>query len=207
MTPRRFLAILLLLIHPLSAWCEVPKPRPIAGKGMLVIIPPPLEQITPGSTIPLYRQPGVGRVRDIPPQALPGLAPVLDDGKSDHHVAVLGTKGAWLKVAYDDAGREGWLALARHWRYCSWDEFLPGRVVHLFAGLSKGYYLLRTAPDAASREIRSVTRQQLLTVDRVQDDWMMVTIAGASGGWLRWRDDNGRFLITIEPRAHPTDPP
>ncbi|HEY6839359.1 MAG TPA: hypothetical protein VI389_11490, partial [Geobacteraceae bacterium] len=125
-------ALVIALFVPLSCWGAPAKPRPAAGIGLVIIRPLSPPRYADISSVTLYREPGVGRVGTLATKILPGLAPVIAaTDKGETVLAVLGKKGNWLRVAYDDAGHEGWLALARPWRYLGWDDYLRGRRARL----------------------------------------------------------------------------
>ena len=53
----------------------------------------------------------------------------------------MGKKGSWLKIAYDDAGREGWLEHgARAGSTSPGRSSCPAALVRLLPGLKKGFY-------------------------------------------------------------------
>jgi hypothetical protein len=43
-----------------------------------------------------------------------------------------------------------------------------------------------------------MTPKQAFRVVKVQRDWVMVLLDQNTLGWLRWRDDDGRLLISVE---------
>ncbi|MBT0652240.1 hypothetical protein [Geomobilimonas luticola] len=204
MPTRLFLAVLLslsLLVPPVGH--AAAKPRPFAGIGILLIRPAsPTDTVAPG-TITLYREPGVGRLAELPPAKLPTLSQVLKAAPGETAVAVQGKRGAWLRIAYDEAGREGWVQLQRHWQYDDWDTFLKGRVVRLFAGMKKNLYSLRKEPATTSPEVQTLSASRNLRVIQVQEDWALAMIDLAAAGWIRWRDGDGRFLVVIDETFDP----
>jgi SH3-like domain-containing protein len=149
------------------------------------------------ATLTLYRTPGVGRIDEFATGKLPGLEAILGAGDGETPLAVAGKKGGWLRIVYDDAGHEGWLPLARTWIYTPWEAYLPGRSVRLLPGLRKEYTFMRNGPAADALALGTVGPQQRLRVSRVEGDWAFVTADGGSG-WLRWRDEDGRFLTASD---------
>ena len=194
---RNVITIVLMLLLALPAHGAPPTPRPYTGSGLLIIRSPASPDSDQPGTLVLYREPEVGRVAETARGALPLLTQVIVPPAGEYPVAVMGKKGAWLKIAYDQAGREGWLEMARGWDYLPWEEFLPGRTVRLLPGLKKPYYVLRrdSAPDG--RELDTLTPESAVRIDRMEGDWVHVTVAPQTAGWLRWRDEGGRFLITV----------
>ena len=190
---RTLFALLLIVTLAAPVPCAPPKPRPYTGIAALVLHLP-LAQPVANPTIVLYQEPGVGRIGEFPLTRLPRFA--LADGTL---LAVMGKKGKWLKVAYDEAGREGWLESARSWECQPWEQFLRGRLVRLLPGIRKEYHTLRNEPsDSASQLDPSSGQHDALRVIEVKGDWAMVMAGTAFYGWLRWRDADGRFLISID---------
>jgi hypothetical protein len=192
-----FIFILILSIAS-SVSGALPKPRPYTGSGLLVIRPfPPATPETP-CTLVLYREPGIGRIAEPSCATLPLLTPVMALPAEGFPLAVMGKKEGWLKIAYDEADREGWVEQDRNWAYHPWDDYLPGHSARLLPGLKKQWYSLRLAPSEATGEIGTLTPQETFRIDRVSDCWALVRGGTSAPGWLQWRDDSGRFLIFIE---------
>ncbi|MFZ3209370.1 MAG: hypothetical protein WA140_11135 [Geobacteraceae bacterium] len=183
-----------LLIVALAApvLCAPPIPRPYTGVAALVV-PMPLSQSVANHTIVLYQEPGVGRIGEFPLARLPRFA--LADVTL---LVVMGRKGKWLKIAYDEAGREGWLEPTRRWECQPWEQFLRGRLVRLLPGIRKEYHALRNDPSGSAAQLDPSIRQNDLRVIEVKGEWVMVMAGTAFYGWLRWRDADGRFLISID---------
>jgi hypothetical protein len=197
-----FLILLVFLITTPAAHAAV-KPRPLTGSGVLLIRPPSSSPATETTTITLYREPGVGKLAELPPEKLPSLGQVLKTTAGETAVAVQGKKGTWLRIMYDEAGREGWLQPERHWEYAGWEAYLKGRVVRLFSGLKKGFNTLRREPSGNAPEVADLSKPLTLRIVQLQDNWALVVIDLTASGWLRWRDDEGRFLIVIDESFDP----
>ncbi len=86
----------------------------------------------------------------------------------------------------------------RRWSYQLWDRYLKGRGIRLLAGMKKEFYNLRTAPASVAPTVETVTSQKGLRVIEVNDTWVLVLVDFSVSGWVRWRDDDGRFLISVE---------
>jgi hypothetical protein len=190
------LLALLLLLLPLMAAGAQPHLRPLAGIGF---IGPQsfLHDISPEQLV-LYREPGIGRLPEHDITEFPLLNQANNSTIPGIRLAVTGRKGEWVRVIYDDAGREGWITPPRHWGYHPWDRFLKGREVRLLSGLKKELYLLRPEPDPDTRASVTIERRQRMRVIEVMGDWMLVVIDLSGTGWLRWKDDDGRLLIEVE---------
>lgn len=201
-TWRALLAALCLALLPFPS-LAAPQPRPFTGSGMLLIRPFPPE--LPAGLVPivLYREPGVGRIAELTANQLPSLDTVRGPVGGARPVAVMGKKGNWLRIAYDDAGREGWVEAARRWEYLPWDAFLPGRSARFLPGLKKGEYVLRASPIETAPQLPPLTGGESLRLIEVQDDWALAAVDTGLRGWLRWRDRDGRFRITVGEKPTP----
>jgi len=187
---------LLLSFSPLPAKAA-PQQRPATGSGLLVIRPLTPKRAADIADLALYRAPEVGRISNMNAAGLPGLAPGMTPRPGEYLLAVTGKKGSWLRIAYDDAGREGWLEMPRYWEYTPWEKFLPGQTVRLLAGLKKDCYNLRDQAGDAAGQLYSLTGKTPLRVVQTRGDWIMVAVDSKAAGWLRWRDSDGRFLISV----------
>lgn len=197
---RILIASLLLLLLALPAFGAPVKARPYAGNALLIIHPPAFREPDKPAALIVYRDPEIGRIAELTCDALPLLSRVIALPIGEYPVAVLGKKGTWLKIAYDDAGREGWLEMARRWEYIPWDEFLPGRTARLLPGLKKGFYAVRQTPDEAAAEIEVLPPEKAFRILEVMAGWVRVETGAASSGWLQWQDNGSRFLISVSER-------
>lgn len=181
-------ALLMVALAAGSAYPAPPAPRPFSGCGILTLKQWGALEPAP---LPLYREPGVLRIAEKSAGTLPRLA---GDG-AEPLVAASERRGEWTRLSLDDAGRQGWLKQQRGWEYASWEEFLPGRTVRVLPGLKKGWYQLKGAPADAATELSSLSRDQLVQVLEVEEDW--VKLARPSG-WFRWRDPDGRLTVSLQ---------
>jgi hypothetical protein len=110
----------------------------------------------------------------------------------------MGKKGNWMRIAYDDAGREGWVEMARWWDYTTWEDFLKGRSARLLPGLKKGVYALRAVPSETSLLTGPLSVREKLRLIEIRGDWALVISDSGLSGWLPWRDGDGRFQINLE---------
>jgi len=190
-----FLTIVAILIHT-TAWSAPPKPRPLAGVGLLSIQNFSGQTDTP-QTLTIYREPGVGRIADLELAEFPSMAPSISLSPMIRHIAVTRWKTDWAKVIFDDSGREGWLKVSHAWKFQPWQRYLKGGEVRLLIGLRKEYYQLRPAP-LSSQTLAPVSKEKKLRVVDIDDNWMLIIVDFENSGWLRWKDDDGRLLITVE---------
>lgn len=158
------------------------------------------QQLQPScpSSVFLYREPGIGRIADLDLTDIPTLAPVMKAAREVQLFAVTRRKGDWIRIVYDEAGREGWFLPPRQWSYQSWDRFLRGRELRPGAGLKKEYLKLHAAPSTSSPVLESLDRERRLRVLDVSDGWALVLVDMSRSGWFRWQDEDGRFLVSVE---------
>ena len=178
---------LLFVLSIAVAQAALPTPRPLAGVGVLAVRP------GPGAAengIVIYGEPGVARIAEVVAADLPRLAGTA----AEPLVVVHARRGAWCRIAYDDAGRDGWIALRRSWSYLPWGDYLPGRRVKILPGMKKANYLLRLEPGVAARELDTLSRDQAVRVLEVYGDWARLQ---APAGWFRWRDGDERLTIRV----------
>lgn len=198
MHPMRSLAIIIILLifFPAIGSAAPSKPRPDTGQGVLMIAPFPPERTEAGGAVAIYRDPGIARLGEFPYKRLPGLEQIVGNVSGEIPLAVLSKKRGWVKVAYDDAGREGWVKMERFWRFEPWESFLTGRAAQLLPGLRNGYSVLRREADDRAPEFATLTQQSRFTIVEIRGDWAQVKVSFDISGWLRWRDADGRFLIS-----------
>jgi hypothetical protein len=188
-----FLFTMLLAVHTASASPYVPpKMRPYTGIGILMLTVAGDELNDP---LPLYEEPGLSRLGSLNPDRIPRYDWIFGAVPAAAPLVVTGRKGNWLRVAYDDAGREAWLNPARPAVFQPWDFFLKDHVSRLLPGLQKKYYQLYQNP--GKTVLAPLTSMQFLKVLRLENDWAMVLSDQNSLGWLRWRDEDGRLLIGV----------
>ena len=170
-----------------AAACAAPlPPRPYSGCGVLQLHPAAAAGLIP---LALYAEPGLQRISELDLPTLPRLA----GERQEPLVAVSATKGSWLRLAYDDAGREGWIEPPRSWEYRPWSEYLAGRGVRVSPGMKKGLYTLKGEPRDAGSETGTLARDQVVRVIRIEGDWARLQ---NPAGWFRWRDGDGRLTVS-----------
>lgn len=167
--------------------------------GILVLRPFVPDRADEVTTLPVYAEPGIGRLAEVDGTRLPSLVTSVTPRAGERAVAVLDRRGEWLKVAYDGAGREGWIRCRRFWDYAPWRDFLAARSARLQPGLREALTLLRREPSDASASLLRLTPDQGFRVVLIRDDWARVTTGLDGDGWLRWRDGDGRLLLVLEP--------
>jgi hypothetical protein len=166
--------------------------RPYAGIGILFM---PVNSTTSGEPIPLYDEPALSRLGELNGATIPSFDVVFGTSSSLQPLVVMARKGEWLRVSYDDAGREAWLKPPRHAVFQSWDAFLKRNISQMLPGLQKKYYQAFQQPGAS--QAATLTTRQLFKVLRLEEDWAMVLIEQNLLGWVRWRDEDGKILIGV----------
>lgn len=184
---KRLLIIVMLLLLPMVAHGAASL-RPYSGCAVLSLEPQPGGE---RATVVLYQEPGLARIGEVDASLLPRLA----GSATEPLVAVSARKGEWVRLSYDDAGRDAWVKQERSWRYLPWQEFLPGRRVAVLPGLKKGYYAVRNDPSDSAAQTAVVKRDQEVRVLRVEEDWALLE---APSGWFRWRDNDGRLTVSVQ---------
>jgi hypothetical protein len=169
-----------------------PKMRPYAGIGILQL---PINASDSGESIPLYEEPALSRLGELNRAKIPPFDWIFSESSEFLPLIVMARKGEWLRVSYDDAGREAWLNPPRQIVFQAWDLFFKGRISRLLPGLQKKYYQVFQQPDESP--IAVLTNKQLFKVLSFENDWAMVLIDQNMLGWLRWRDEDGRLLLGI----------
>lgn len=171
-----------------------PRMRPYSGIGLL-FLPITTSAAEQEEPLYLYQEPGVARIGAISGSLQTGYQSLFEkqDGRSP--LIVMARKGNWLRVCYDESGREAWLDPGRRATFQPWDPYLKRTVVHLLAGLRPQYYQLYSQPGQEPAGV--LTPRQQLRIVNLDDDWAMVLADQATIGWLRWRDEDGRLTIGL----------
>ncbi|MBP1753218.1 MAG: hypothetical protein H6Q57_2054 [Geobacteraceae bacterium] len=171
--------------------------RPFAGTGLLVIRSFSPHTSAGNDQVIIYEVPGIQRVAELKANDLrrfPGLPEICPDCQA---VPVMGKKGNWLKIPYDDADREGWIQPRRYWEYIPWDDFLTGRNAVFLPKLRDRNYLVRKEPCDNSSALTSLPPTREFRIAGVEGDWACVQVEKAGKGWIRWRGEDGRLMISV----------
>jgi hypothetical protein len=188
--PFLLLIILMTASTLFAAPSSIPRMRPYSGIGILLVSPAPGNE-----PILLYDEPGLSRVGSLDHEKIPRHDWIFGSSPVAVPMIVTGRKGPWLRVSYDDAGREAWLNPERQGTFQTWDYFLKDHVSRLLPGLQKKYYQFYNQPDRTV--LTSLNSGQFVKVLRLENDWAMVLSEQNALGWLRWRDEDGRLLIGV----------
>ncbi len=182
----------LVFTSPVSAATSV-KARIPSGIGILKIKKVPVGANSP---IVIYKEPSLGRLAEIEAGSLPPLAQSIASSALSVPVIVSLKKSGWYRIIYDNGEREGWIEGRSGYQFIKWEDLLINRPVALISGLRKEFYTLHRDATASSEQIESVEKGELFTPLRVNGDWVLLMTDSGAQGWLRWRDDNGRLVIS-----------
>lgn len=191
-----FFLILLVLYTTTTALAAPPRMRPYTGIGVVVF--PQLDKPQGGDLqLQLYEEPGLLRIEVLNNSRLSGNEWVfgLTDGSSP--LIVSARKDGWLRVFYDDAGRQAWIDPLYKGSFQPWEEYLRLQTVRMLPGLRTHYYRLLQRP--GGKQLATLAPKQIFKVLTIEDSWGMVLTDQALIGWLRWRDEDGRLLVGINP--------
>jgi hypothetical protein len=192
---RLLFAVLLLLA--MNAPTSGAQPLRLHAANALLVIQPPFPRSSDRSyPIVIYQEPGVGRITALTFQEMRQRVPAFAAEEDRLMIPASRRKGPWVRIHYDDAGREGWIRLERGWQVVHWDDYLPGLGVRLMPGLKKNFYLLQEAPALNPPDNGRPLQDETLRIEAVEGPWALVETASGGTGWIRWRDDDGRLTVT-----------
>lgn len=169
------------------------KMRPYAGIGL--VSSGSLQEGENEEPLHLYEEPANARLMSLDLAKVPRYDWIFGANR-ELYLIVASRKGKWLRVAYDEAGREAWLMPRRSSVFLSWEMFLKGRTARMLPGLQKRYYQVYQQPGSTASV--SLPPGQFFKVLRLEGDWAMVMPDQRSIGWVRWRDEDGRLLVGLE---------
>jgi hypothetical protein len=104
----------------------------------------------------------------------------------------------WLEVIHDDAGRAAWVEPRRAWPFVPWGEILKGKGARLLRGIKKPYYVVVDEGGKTLPDLEPLTPERGFRIIEVDGDRIRILVDLTAIGWLRWRDEDGRLLITLE---------
>lgn len=175
-----------------AAPSSAPKMRPYTGIGILLVTINEPDQSDP---LYLYDEPALSRRDLLNLSAIPPYEWIFGTGTTTLPLIVTARKGAWLRVAYDDAGREAWLNPGRRHVHHSWNQFFKLHVSRMLPGLQKRHYQLYQQP--GNTVLATLSVSQVFKVVRLENDWAQIVPDLTMMGWVRWRDEDGRLLMGI----------
>ncbi len=173
-----------------------PRMRPYTGAGLLIFTQSG-KTLTQDLQLQLYEEPGLSRVGMLNDSRLSGNEWIFGLQEGTLPLIVFARKGDWLRVAYDEAGREAWVNPENKGCFQSWEQLLKRQTGYILPGLPLQYYKLRQYP--GGKLLATLSPKQVFKVLTLENDWSMVLTDQSLIGWLRWRDEDGRLLVGINP--------
>jgi len=170
--------------------------RPYSGIGVLILAAEQNPDHDARELLYLYEEPAVLRIGPLNRSQTPSYDWIFTRNESWLPLIVMARRGEWLRVAYDDAGRLGWLEPRQQGLFLPWNALLKGRFCRLLPGLRKQYYQLFRQPGIPPM-IQPVWPKHSFKVLSLDGDWALVMPDQSVLGWLRWRDEDGRLLISV----------
>jgi len=193
--------VIILILFVLGTTCSAgyaatpPRMRPYTGIGVIAFSQPGDAQ-GHDLQLPLYEEPGLSRVGVLNNSGLSGNEWIFGLQVGTPPLVVSARKGDWLRVYYDDAGREAWIDPQNKGRFQSWEQFLRLQAGRLLPGLQPQYYQLRQQP--GGKQLTRLAPKQLFRVLTIENAWGMVLTDQEQIGWLRWCDEDGRLLVGFD---------
>lgn len=170
-----------------------PRMRPYTGIGLFVFA----DSDSAGSQdIPLqmYDEPGISRVGVLNRSRTSENEWIFSSADGPVPLIVSARKGEWLRVYYDDAGREAWIDPQNYGRFESWEQFLKMQAVRMLPGLPPQQYQLLQQPGGKMLDL--LTPKQVFRVLKLENSWGMILTEQSQIGWVRWCDDDSRLMVS-----------
>ena len=190
-----FLTIIVLGMTCSAGYAATPpRMRPYTGMGLIVFSQSgdaPNQELR----LPMYEEPGLSRIGMLSSTRLSGNEWIFGLQEGVPPLVVSARKGEWLRVYFDDAGREAWIDPQNKGRFQSWEQFLKLQTGRMLPGLQSQYYQLQLQP--GGKLLAALTPKQVFKVLKLENSWGMVLTDQSQIGWVRWRDDDGRLVIGI----------
>ncbi|NTW99185.1 MAG: hypothetical protein HGB35_04515 [Geobacteraceae bacterium] len=171
-----------------------PRMRPYTGIG-LVVFSQSGDAPIHGLQLPMYEEPGLSRIGMLVTTRLSGNEWIFGPQELIPPLVVSARKGDWLRVYYDDAGREAWIDPQNKGRFQSWEQYLKLQTGRMLPGLQPHYYQLQQQP--GGKLLAKLTPKQMFKVLKLEAAWGMVLTDQGQIGWVRWRDDDSRLVVGI----------
>ena len=169
-----------------------PRMRPYVGIGV-VVFPEPGNSQKQDLQLQLYEEPGLVRLRLLTSSALPGNEWVFGSSGENAPLIVSTRKGDWLRVFFDDAGREAWINPQHKGHFQSWEQYLKLHTGRMLPALQPQFYQLLQQP--GGKLVTTLTPKQMFRVLKLENLSALVLTDNGKIGWVRWRDDDGRLTV------------
>jgi SH3-like domain-containing protein len=185
-------ALLLAVTASVGFAANPPRMRPYTGVGVIVFsnmtgVPSQEQQLQ------MYEEPGLSRIGKLDSSRISGNEWIFGVSSGSVPLVVSARKGDWLRIYYDDAGREAWINPQNAGRFQSWEQFLKVQPGRMLPGLRSQYYQLQQQPNG--KLLATMTPKQVFKIVKVDGGWGMVLTEQSQLGWLRWYDDDGRLTV------------
>jgi len=194
-----FVALMALAwLSPMEIYAAAAPPvmRPYSGIGVLMLAVAAGTEPAKPEPLQLYEEPAITRLGELNIARIPAYEWIFGSDGATLPLIVTSRKGDWLRVAYDEAGREAWLNPRQRGAFYSWSAIFKGQTVRLLPGLQKRHYQLFRQPGKGVLGVPNP--KQLFRVVKLENDWTLVMSGQNALAWLRWRDEDGRLLIALE---------
>lgn len=186
------LLCMVLSIYASPGLAASPRMRPYVGIGLITFSAMDGAQ-NRNLQLPLYEEPGLSRIGVLISSALSGNEWIFGPSEGGLPLIVSARKGDWLRIFFDDAGREAWINSRNEGHFQSWEQYLKLHAGRMLPALQPQYYQLLQQP--GGKQLSVLTPKQVFKVLRVENAWCMVLVGSAQIGWLRWHDDDSRLLF------------
>jgi len=190
--------VALLLLFSLSASPAVAaspvKARVLSGIGIILFRSDAAKQ---QPALILFKEPSLGRIAALDIALIPALSQSITPPEGFTPAIVTSKKSGWYRIVYDDGEREAWIEGRSSYQFYRWEELLKNRQVAMLGGLKKDFYLLRSGPDLSAASIAAVDKGSRVNSLFTDGDWIRVLTDSHTDGWLRWRDENSRLVISV----------
>ena len=194
------LLVFILIVFTLGMTCSVgfaavsPRMRPYTGIG-LVVFSQSGDAQNQELQLPMYEEPGLSRIGMLVTTRLSGNEWIFGLQEGIPPLVVSARKGDWLRVYYDDAGREAWIDPQNKGRFQSWEQYLRLQTGRMLPGLQSQHYQLKQQP--GGKLLATLAPMQMFKVLRLENAWGLVLTDQAQIGWVRWRDNDGRLMVGV----------
>jgi hypothetical protein len=141
----------------------------------------------------LYEEPGVVRLRVLTSSSLPGNEWIFGSSNATPPLIVSARKGEWLRIFFDDAGREAWINPGNKGHFQTWEQYLKLHSGRMLPALQAQFYQLRQQP--GGKQFATLAPKQPFKVLKLENLWALVLTDSGQIGWVRWCDDDGRLTV------------
>ena len=191
----RLLIVLLLFVLVMNGSvfaAPLPRMRPYTGIGV-VVFPGSGDTKNQNLQLQLYEEPGLSRIGLLNSSSLSGNEWVFGQPEMAAPLIVSARKGVWLRVFFDDAGREAWINPENKGQFQSWEQFLRFNTGRMLPALKSQHYQLLQNP--GGKLLATLTPKHVFKVLKLESSWGMVLTEQGQIGWVLWSDGDGRLMV------------